>query len=183
MVVNKIVELIIRTINSANQLSIHGAAADMCREVSKDTMASVKPEAHDPFGVERNSYWRPAVIQNSALTLVWKLSKEDNFSSHLMQKDQAEWHTYADNTRCFLTIWELEREAGFVGIRKLAQSRTFMFLFMKVVRVLKLRSDLCFKTEQLPGFALHWRRRTWSFCKEYISSYRKSQKKWLRDYT
>ena len=43
------VELILRTIISANQLSNHGAVADMCREVSKDAMASGKPEAHHPL--------------------------------------------------------------------------------------------------------------------------------------
>ena len=45
------VELILRTVMSANQLSIYGAAADICTEVSKDTMASGKPEAHaeDPL--------------------------------------------------------------------------------------------------------------------------------------
>ena len=31
---------------SANQLSIYGAVADTCTEVSKDTMASGKPEVH-----------------------------------------------------------------------------------------------------------------------------------------
>ena len=41
------VELILRTIISANQLSIYGAVTDMCTEVSKDTMASGKAEAHD----------------------------------------------------------------------------------------------------------------------------------------
>ena len=40
------VELIIRTVISANQLTIYGAVADMCRDVSKDIMASGKPEAH-----------------------------------------------------------------------------------------------------------------------------------------
>ena len=43
------VELILRRILSAVQLSVYGAVADMCREVSKDTMASGKPEAHDPL--------------------------------------------------------------------------------------------------------------------------------------
>ena len=43
------VELILRTVMSANQLSIYGAVADMCRQVSKDTMASGKPEAQDPL--------------------------------------------------------------------------------------------------------------------------------------
>ena len=32
---------------SADQFSIYGAAADICTEVSKDTMASGKPEAHE----------------------------------------------------------------------------------------------------------------------------------------
>ena len=32
---------------SAKQLSIHGAVADICTEVSKDTMASGKPAAHE----------------------------------------------------------------------------------------------------------------------------------------
>ena len=40
------VEFILRTVISANQLSIYGAVADMCREVSKDIMALGKPEAH-----------------------------------------------------------------------------------------------------------------------------------------
>ena len=43
------VEMILRTVMSANQLSIIGAVADMCREVSKDTMASGKLEAQDPL--------------------------------------------------------------------------------------------------------------------------------------
>ena len=43
------VELILRTVMSANQLSIYGAVADMCTEVSKDAMAQGKPEAHDPL--------------------------------------------------------------------------------------------------------------------------------------
>ena len=41
------VELIPRAIISANQLSVYGAVADLCRELSKDTMASEKLEAHD----------------------------------------------------------------------------------------------------------------------------------------
>ena len=43
------VDLIPRTMISANQLNVYGAAADLCRELSKDTMASVKPEAHYPL--------------------------------------------------------------------------------------------------------------------------------------
>ena len=39
-------ELILCTVMSANQLNIYGAVADICTEVSKDTMASGKPEAY-----------------------------------------------------------------------------------------------------------------------------------------
>ena len=41
------VELILRTVISPFQLSIYGAVRDVCREVSKDTTASGKLEAHD----------------------------------------------------------------------------------------------------------------------------------------
>ena len=41
------VELILRAIISANQLSVYGAVADLCRELCIDTMASGKLEAHD----------------------------------------------------------------------------------------------------------------------------------------
>ena len=40
-------ELLLRTIISANQLSVFGAVADLCRELSEDSMASEKPEAYD----------------------------------------------------------------------------------------------------------------------------------------
>ena len=40
------VELIVRTVTSANQLSMYGSEADVCTEVSKDTVAAGKPEAH-----------------------------------------------------------------------------------------------------------------------------------------
>ena len=38
--------------------------------------------------------------------------------------------------RCLVMIRELEREAGFVGIRKLAQSWTFMFVIMQIVTIM-----------------------------------------------
>ena len=98
----------------------------------------------------RTTIWRPICVP----TLVWKLSKEDNISSHLMQKDRAEWYIHAENRRCLVTIRELEQESGFVGIRKLAQSWTFTFVILKIVTVLKFRADLCFKTEPPLGFEL-----------------------------
>ena len=41
------IELLLRTVISANQLSVYGAIADLCRELSEDSRASEKPEAHD----------------------------------------------------------------------------------------------------------------------------------------
>ena len=153
----------------------------MCREVSKDTMASEILEAHDPletmeipteprmtyprtdeqgrrnqlqkiWATNRTTIWQPEVIQNSALTLVWRLSKEDNVSLLFTTKDRAEWYIYAESIRCLVTIRELKQEDEFVRIQKLAQSWTFMFVIMKIVTVLKCRSDLCFKTEPPLGF-------------------------------
>ena len=41
------IELLLRTVISANQLSIYGAVADLCNELSEGFRASVKPEAPD----------------------------------------------------------------------------------------------------------------------------------------
>ena len=151
------VELILR------QLSIYGAVADMCTEVSKDTMASGKPEAHaaqdpletmeiptnlllptlEPMNSDKWNLLQEYEQQFEQLSDAQKLSKlcskaglkkmskEDNISSHLLQKDRAEWCIYAENIRCFVTIWDLEQEAGFVRIRKLAQSWTFTFVRLR----------------------------------------------------
>ena len=57
------VEFILRTVMSANQLSIYGTVADICTEVSEDTMASGKPEAHaaqDPLETMKIPTGRPS---------------------------------------------------------------------------------------------------------------------------
>ena len=41
------IELLLRTVTSANQLSIYGAIADLCNEVPKDLRVSVKLAAPD----------------------------------------------------------------------------------------------------------------------------------------
>ena len=41
------IELLLRTVISANQLSAYGAVADLCNELSEDFRALVKPEAFD----------------------------------------------------------------------------------------------------------------------------------------
>ena len=191
-VVNKNIELILRTVMSANQLSIYGAVADICTEVSKDTMASGKPEVHaaqDPLETmeiltepptadsrtmnsdgeicckntsnNSNNYQTLRSYPNSAPMLVWELIKEDNISSHLIQKDRAERYICAENFRCLETVWDLDQEAGFVIIRKLAQSWTFTFVIMNWK--VRKRND-----------RNHGRRRAWSLretcCKSKTSN-------------
>ena len=41
------IELLFRTVLSANQLSVYGAIADLCKELSEDSWAPGKPEAPD----------------------------------------------------------------------------------------------------------------------------------------
>ena len=41
------IELLLRTVISANQFSVYGAVADLCDEFSEDFRASGKPEAPD----------------------------------------------------------------------------------------------------------------------------------------
>ena len=41
------IELLLRTVISANQLSVYGAIPDLCHEISEDFRALAKPEAPD----------------------------------------------------------------------------------------------------------------------------------------
>ena len=45
---NENIELLLRTVVSANHLSVYGAVAELCREVSKDIMASVEETMEIP---------------------------------------------------------------------------------------------------------------------------------------
>ena len=46
------IELLLRTIISANQLSVFGAIADLCKELSEDSIATGKSEAPDHLETE-----------------------------------------------------------------------------------------------------------------------------------
>ena len=41
------IELLLRTIIPANQLSVYGVIADLCKELSEDSESPVKPESSD----------------------------------------------------------------------------------------------------------------------------------------
>ena len=92
------VELIPRTIISANQLSICGAVADMCREVSKDTMASEKLEAHDlleSMAIPTDPPTAdPRTDEQRRAQKLSKLCSNAGLKNcrHLIQKDRVEWY-------------------------------------------------------------------------------------------
>ena len=50
------IEMLLRTVVSANQLSMYGRVADLCNERPEDLRAPGKPAALDPFGKDGNSY-------------------------------------------------------------------------------------------------------------------------------
>ena len=164
------------------QLSIHGAVADMCREVSKDTMEKEKPESHDPL----ESMAIPTELSTA------NPRTDEQRRRNLLQEYEQKFEQLSDNQKSsklcsdaglktvergqyFITLdtegpnkiihlcreYTLPRNdprtrarSWFVGIRKLAKSWTYVFVIMKIVIVLKLRSDLRFKTKPLLGFEL-----------------------------
>ena len=58
------IELLLRTVISANQLSAYGAVADLCNELSEDLGASEKPWSTWSSGNDVDSYW-PFYCRNS----------------------------------------------------------------------------------------------------------------------
>ena len=65
------IELLLRTKISANQLSVHGAVADLCKELSEDSERSVKLEASDhletmeiPVGLHTNAQQHGNLVQD-----------------------------------------------------------------------------------------------------------------------
>ena len=64
-------ELLLRTIISASQLSVYGARADLCMELSEDSESSEKPEASDhletmeiPAGSHTNEQQQGTLVQD-----------------------------------------------------------------------------------------------------------------------
>ena len=74
------VELILCTITSANQLIIYGAVADICREVSNDTMTSRKTWSTWSFGGDGNSYWTSYCWPSYWWTATEKLARKQTTS-------------------------------------------------------------------------------------------------------
>ena len=80
------VELILRTVTSANQLC--GAIANMCTEVSKDTMASGKPEEHDPLETMETPTEPPTADRRTDEQRRWNLLQEYEQQFEQLSDDQ-----------------------------------------------------------------------------------------------
>ena len=166
------IELILRTVISVNQLSINGAVPDLCKELSKGSRASGKPDAYEYLGkwkfplnlqlltliptqsrretccknmsVNSNNYLMTRSYPNCALTLVWRLSKKDNSSLHLMKKkDQMKWIIYVESVHC-------------LEMKKASRARGWIIGNTKIGPVLDVNWNFdrisVFETEQLHGF-------------------------------
>ena len=172
---NENIELLLRTVISANQLSICGTVADFCNEAPKECQGSGEIFCTWSFGKDGNFYGplncrklnhctatekpfckNTSVNSNSCqktrncsncvlVMLVWSLSKKDNSSLLLIQKDNR-CNIYAENIRCLAMKKGLDLEDGFSRIRGSAQSWTKMFATMMIETVSKFWYHLCFKS-------------------------------------
>ena len=69
----------------------------------------------------RTTIWRQEVIQTVLWRWIEDCRKRTIFHHNWHRWTRAEWYVRAESIRCLLTIWDLEQEAGFLRIRKLAQ--------------------------------------------------------------
>ena len=133
---------------SPNQLSIFGAIADLCKELSEDSESSGTIWSIWSFGDDGNSCWPPyqrtatetpgARLWAQIRTIVWwpgviqtmpwrwfeDCRNKDNTSSHLTQRKEIGCNIHAENTQCLDVKRRLERKDEFSRIRGTAQSWT-----------------------------------------------------------
>ena len=143
------IELLLRTVISANQLSVYGAA-DPCNELSEGSGASGKVEAPDhletmetPTGLCRNSYQCTAAVKLGAIirtkirtlvrrpeiiqTMLWcgfeAFRKRTILLCSWYRRSAGDATFYAENTQCLETRRRLVND-GFSRTRESVQSWT-----------------------------------------------------------
>ena len=142
------IELLFRTVISANQLSVYGAVANLWTELSENFGASVKPKALDYLGTteippcrsvaethanaQQRTTWRKNTRENSnkcpktrnylcyVAKRVWSWSKKDRTPILLIQTKENRCNIYAENTQWLGTKKGLVWEDGFTRIRDLS---------------------------------------------------------------
>ena len=136
------IELLLRTVISANQLSVYGAVADLCNEQSESSRAAVRFAALDHLETmeillkklrpmhSNGETWCKNTSENSnnrpktrnyptGLKLV---EKGQYFYTLDIQKKDKRCNIFAENTQCLETKRRLERKDGFSRIRETVQS-------------------------------------------------------------
>ena len=127
---NENIELPLRTVISANQLSIYGAVADLCDDIpgkpapmhlEKVEIPTVLSKAENSTNEQqwwnlRQEYEQKVKqlsedqkLTNCVLMRVWSLLNESNTSILLTQKKDNRCNTYAESTRCVAMkgpVWE-----------------------------------------------------------------------------
>ena len=134
------IELILRTIVSVNQSRIYGAVADLCKELDLDYTKSV--------------IWESLVVPTERADAYAKSQSSTQSAQRNLRKDLRSRRQHAENTLILETSQHLDREGGFVQIRRSAQSWMWNSMITKDVIALTSWSNHCLKTEQFYGFAL-----------------------------
>ena len=175
------VDLILRTVISASQLSIYGAVAEMCREVFTDTMALGKPEAHDPWESmeiptepptadprtdeqRRGNLLQDYDQQFEQLSDGQKSSKRSNAGLKTVERGQYFITLDAEGPSGMVHLCKektLSRNDPRTRARGWIRRNTKIGLVMNIHVCrhedrysMKFRSDLCFKTEPSFGFEM-----------------------------
>ena len=162
------IELILRTIISANQHSIYGAVADLCKELSKDSRASGTLDANEYFETMEIPT-ETAIVDHTDGELQGNLLQNCERKFEQLSDDQklskqcsdAGWKI-VEKGEFFITLDAEEgpnemknlcREYTLPRSAEASSDRSWMWrsVFIKNVMVLKSWSNLCFETGQLLG--------------------------------
>ena len=158
------VELILRTIISANQLSIQGAVADLRNDLDADyaeseiceslviatEIANTNTTSQSSQSAQRNllqDYFKKFAEDQK----ISRLSKDSGFLKKIEKK--LFFITIEEGSE-ILQSWDLDQEFGFVLIQRSVQSWMRNSILTKVVIALMSWSNHCLETKQPHGFAL-----------------------------
>ena len=168
------IELLLRTVISANQLSIYGAIADLCDEVPKRVRAPGKLAAaqhlekvdiHTVLSKAENStngqQWRnlrqeyerkfeqlsgDQKLSKLCSDAGLKLVEREQYFHTLEQKKDNRCNTYAENTRCLAMKRDSYRRMGSQEYEDRPSIEHKRFAIMMFDTVSKFKFHLCFKT-------------------------------------
>ena len=146
---------------SVNQHSFYGAAADLCKELSKDSEVARKPAANEDLESMENPVELPFADPHTNSELQGNLLQDHErkfkripehqklspncaatLIEHLMKKNSMKWRTYVESTRHLEVEKHPEREGGFSETRRSARSWMWRSVFMKPFLLKVLSTEL-----------------------------------------